>query len=132
MAEPCTALLVMPQEKRSQLLVHLDCLDTNVLTASDCSEAAEMLRRRPDVRVVLTDLTLPDGSWCDVLNHVSELRKSAEVVVCTRLADERLWTQVLEAGAFDLLVEPFQAHEVARIVRAAMGPRSLRRLAAAS
>ncbi|MBI3698255.1 MAG: hypothetical protein HY238_25885, partial [Acidobacteria bacterium] len=42
-----------------------------------------------------------------------------------RVADERLWTQVLEAGGFDALVEPYQESEVRRILHAAAGYRSL-------
>ena len=132
MPSSCTALLVMAQGKRSLLQNHLNCLEANVLAASDCSEAADLLRRRPDIRLVLTDLTLPDGSWYDVLNQVNDIQAGAEVVVCARLADERLWTQVLEAGVFDLLVEPYQGPEVARILQAAVARRSIHRLAAAS
>jgi DNA-binding NtrC family response regulator len=77
--------------------------------------------------LVLTDLVLPDGSWCDVLSRGRDLQPEAEVVVCARLADERLWTEVLDAGGFDVLAEPYQDLEVERIVaRAAPG----RRLAA--
>jgi hypothetical protein len=38
------------------------------------------------------------------------------------VADERLWAQVLEAGAFDILVEPYQVREVSRILDAAALP----------
>ncbi len=126
-----TALLVMPPERRSSLIDHLTALDANVVTAGSCGEAAERLRDEPGVRVVLTDLVLPDGSWCDVLNRVGDLRAAAEVVVCARVADERLWTQVLEAGGFDVLVEPYQDREVSRIFVAAAAGRSPRHLAAA-
>ena len=130
MQNEVTALIVMPKERRSRLLDHLS--GVNVRTASSCEEAAELLREDPEVRVVLTDLSLPDGSWFDVLNRVGDLNASAEVVVCARVADERLWTQVLEAGGFDVLVEPYQEREVKRILRAAATGRSSHHLAAAS
>ena len=133
MSEGLTTLIVMPQERRSTLVNQLAGIDVNVLTASSCGEAADMLRVDPRVRVVLTDLSLPDGSWFDVLNRVGDINAGAEVVVCARLADERLWTQVLEAGGFDVLVEPYEKGEVKRIVDAAATGRPLaRRLAAAS
>ena len=74
------------------------------------------------MRLVLTDLTLPDGSWFDVLSRVDDAKADAKVVVCARLADERLWSQVLEAGAYDMLVEPYQQDEVRRILDAAAAP----------
>ncbi|HYM10268.1 MAG TPA: response regulator, partial [Bryobacterales bacterium] len=126
-----TTLVVMPQERRSHLIRHLDEIPVAVLTASSCAEAAELLRNSPAVRVVLTDLCLPDGSWFDILNSVSDLKSSTPVVVCARLADERLWSQVLEAGGFDVLVEPYEAPEVRRIVRAATAGHPSRALATA-
>lgn len=119
MQNSVTALIVMPQERRSRLLNHLSGIDANILTASSCGEAVDLLREDAGVRVVLTDLSLPDGSWFDVLNCVGDLNPEAEVVVCARVADERLWTQVLEAGGFDVLVEPYQEREVRRILGAA-------------
>ena len=132
MLKQVTALVVMPQERRSRLLDHLSGIDAKVLTASSCGEAIELLREAPSVRVVLTDLALPDGSWFDVLNCVGDLNGSAAVVVCARVADERLWTQVLEAGGFDVLVEPYQEREVRRILGAAATGQAPPRLAAAS
>ncbi len=131
MDKQLTALLVMNQERSSALVNHLARMDANILTARSCGEAARVLRDEPEVRLVLTDLVLPDGSWFDVLNRVGDVKGDATVVVCARVADERLWTQVLEAGGFDLLVEPYQGHEVQRILEAAMTP-PMHHLAAAS
>lgn len=127
-----TALLVMNQERRSALADHLAKMDANILTAGSCGEAARVLRDEPEVRLVLTDLVLPDGSWFDVLNRVGDVKGDATVVVCARVADEKLWTQVLEAGGFDLLVEPYQGREVQRILEAAMTLPIHHRLAEAS
>ncbi len=123
MEEQPTALIVMPQEWRSRLLDQLSGIRANILIASSCSEAVELLRDTPAIRVVLTDLSLPDGSWLDVLNRVANLNPSAEVVVCARMADERLWTAVLEAGGFDVLVEPYQEGELKRVIEAAAASR---------
>ena len=127
-----TALLVMPQERSTALLNHLTKMEASVIAAGSCGEAAELLREEPGVGVVLTDLCLPDGSWFDVLNRVSDASPWAQVVVCARVADERLWTQVLEAGGFDVLVEPYQDREVRRILGAAASGRPRHHLAAAS
>jgi DNA-binding NtrC family response regulator len=128
MPGPLTALVIMASERSPNLLRCLAGLEARALTAATCSEAAAALHREPAVDVVLTDLALPDGSWCDVLNLTADLHPEAGVVVCARLADERLWTEVLDAGGFDILVEPFQEPEVRRIVTQAS---ATRRLAAA-
>ncbi len=48
-------------------------------------------------------------------------------IVVSRLADARMWVDVLDAGAYDLLVKPFQAEEIRAVVRQALP----RRIAAA-
>jgi len=36
--------------------------------------------------------------------------------VADRLADDRLWAEVLNLGAYDLLIKPFDTQEVLRTV----------------
>ena len=122
MAGQLSALVVMPTERRGGLIPCLSRSTVEVRTASTCHEAAEVLRHDPTVRIVLTDLHLSDGTWVDVLRRAGGSPGSPRVVVCPRLADERLWAQVLEAGAFDILVEPYHEPEVARILDAAALP----------
>ncbi len=125
MSQPLTALVVMVSEQSRIFVSCLTRLVTRVLTASTCGEASDLLRSEPAVGLVLTGLVLPDGSWCDVLSRTRDLQPEAEVVVCARLADERLWTEVLGAGGFDVLAEPYQDLEVERIVARAVSGRHL-------
>ena len=127
-----TALLAMPPERCSCLADQLKIIDANVRDASSCDEVARLLRDDPDISLVLTDLCLPDGSWFDVLSLASDLHPGASVVVCTRFADELLWTKVLEAGGFDVLVEPYEETEVGPILMAAAKTRRHYQLAVAS
>jgi DNA-binding NtrC family response regulator len=69
----------------------------------------------------VTDHRLPDGDWTSILALAQGETPAAKVVVCSRLADEDLWLRALEAGAFDVLAEPYRPQEVQRvIVRAAV------------
>ena len=132
MPNTVTALLVMPPERRSRLMDEFEGIEANIRCASSCDETAALLRDDPDTALVLTDLCLPDGSWFDVLNLVSETHPGANVVVCARVADELFWTKVLEAGGYDVLVEPYEENEVSRILNAAVHARPQHRLATAS
>lgn len=64
-------------------------------------------------QVVLSEADLPDGNWKDVLEYVALSASEhyqlvpPQVIVISRLADERLWTEVLDRGAFNLLTKPF-------------------------
>ena len=87
--------------------------------ARNLKQARPMLESRA-FGAVLTEARLPDGGWQDVLRLVSEIPRRISVVVTDRLADARLWTEVLENGAYDLLLKPFCSGEVQRILANAL------------
>jgi len=91
-----------------------------VLAAVDRREAQAILEAESTIQLVLTPTALPDGSWADVLRDVAKQRPAAQVVVVARLADSQLWLDVLDAGAYDLLVEPCGKEEALRIVQGAV------------
>jgi DNA-binding response OmpR family regulator len=64
--------------------------------------------------VVIAAHRLPDGSWRDILREMEP--RPASLIVAARLADERLWAEVLGWGGFDLLSTPFDRREVCRAV----------------
>ena len=102
-----TAILIMVRERRLSLLEALEACGFDVLPVCDCSEARRILETKPKVQVVLTDSVLPDGDWRRVLEIVAHTCPNIEVVVSSRLGDDKLWIEVMEQGAYDLLVEPY-------------------------
>jgi two-component system response regulator PilR (NtrC family) len=114
------ALVVMSPERRRSLQHSLELLDLRVLPAGSCQEARILLKDHPPVSVVITDVSLIDGNWCDVFRFLVDHDVHASVVVSSRLADERLWSEVLWRGAYDVLVEPYEMDEVRRIVEGAL------------
>jgi DNA-binding NtrC family response regulator len=66
-------------------------------------------------RVVLCERDLPDGSWKDILEIVAPL-DSLPVIVTSRLADDRLWAEVLNLGGYDVLRKPLDQDEVSRSI----------------
>ena len=86
-----------------------------VLRASGCRQARSVLKLHK-VAVVLCDQTLPDGSWREVLRDVAGVANAPVLVVASALADEALWAEVLNLGAYDLLSKPFRADEVLRTI----------------
>src|SRR5215472_4684281 len=71
---------------------------------------AELSRIR--VPVVLSECRLPDGNWKDVLCQLAPMIERPRLIVFSRNADDRLWAEVLNLGAFDLLITPFREHEL--------------------
>ncbi len=114
------ALLVMSPERRRSLLTELELLHLEVLAVTTCQEARGVLETHPPIEIVITDLSLADGNWCDVFKYLVDNDIHASVVVSCPLADERLWSEVLWRGAYDMLVEPYNKQELRRIVEGAL------------
>jgi DNA-binding NtrC family response regulator len=74
-------------------------------------EALAELSEKP-LPVVLSDRQLPDGSWKDVLSRLARMRDRPRLIVFCRDANDRLWTEVLNLGGFDLLATPFREEEL--------------------
>jgi DNA-binding response OmpR family regulator len=69
-----------------------------------------------DYDVVLTEATLHDGNWLDVLHLVRDFRQSPNVIVTDPAADDQFWAEALNLGAYDLLAQPYYEPEVRRIL----------------
>jgi len=63
--------------------------------------------------VVICDVRLSDGhSWKDLLHEIRQMEDPPPFIVADRLANERLWAEALNLGAYDLLAKPFEVQEV--------------------
>jgi DNA-binding NtrC family response regulator len=109
------------------LFISPDALDARALTQMlnpirvplDHAPSLQQARQRLSAgtySVVLTETRLPDGTWTDVLDLAQQMSLPSAVIVTDRLADDRLWAEVLNLGAYDFLAQPFNACEVQRIV----------------
>jgi len=127
-----TVLLAMAPVCRSRLLELFEECGAEILAAGDYRHASRLLKRYPDVEVVVTALTHPDGNWSDLLRHVVDFGLEARVVVCAPGADQRLWAEIFWRGAYDLLVEPYGLEQVRSIVETASARGALHMHAVAS
>jgi DNA-binding response OmpR family regulator len=66
--------------------------------------------------VIITEEDLPPGSWRNVLAAVEQLPNAPLLVVTSGLADERLWSEVLNLGGHDVLAKPFCEAEVLHVL----------------
>lgn len=80
-----------------------------------CSEAIALLKKKL-IPVVLCERDLPDGSWKDILERTAQAANPPAVIVSSRLADDGLWSEVLNSGGYNVLAKPFQDAEVFRDV----------------
>ena len=77
--------------------------------------------------LLFVDAELRGGPWQSLVQLLLKSGKNCEVIVCSRCGDERLWAEVLQCGAYDLILEPYDEREVARIAQCAMDSQYMRR-----
>ncbi len=68
-------------------------------------EALELLKKEPDIDLILSDLRLPDGSGMDLLTKVQQMKLPPAVVLVTGQGDQEVAVAALKAGAADYLVK---------------------------
>jgi DNA-binding NtrC family response regulator len=71
------------------------------------------------VSVVVCERDLEGGTWIDLLSHVQVVARPPTMIVTSRLADDLLWAEALNLGAYDVLAKPFDRTELLRSVRLA-------------
>jgi DNA-binding NtrC family response regulator len=82
-----------------------------VHSVSTCRQALEYLRTHP-LGVVISDEKLPDGDWRRLLAETASLPFKPNLIVSTGRSDDRLWSEVLNLGGYDMLMTPFDPEEV--------------------
>lgn len=120
-------LVVLPSQRRLGLLPILEQSGMEVYVVGNFRDAQQKLSEAAPFDLLFVDAELPDGSWQHLVQSVVESGKNCEVIVCSRCGDEQLWAEVLQCGAYDLIPEPYDEHEVARIARSAIDSHYLRR-----
>jgi CheY-like chemotaxis protein len=75
--------------------------------------------RRERIPIVLCDRDEHAEAWREILQASKNLSAPPCLIVTSRMADDRQWAELLNAGAFDLLAKPFEKSNVIRIVQSA-------------
>jgi DNA-binding NtrC family response regulator len=98
----------------------LQSLGIEVRHARTFRELSDLLKNPGAAELVFTDSALPDGTFADVLRLANGAGRYMPVIVVSRTVDINLYLDVLDSGAFDFVAPPFQAADLAHIIRSAM------------
>ncbi len=109
-------LLVSPEPEDSAILRDILSSSAGGIESVPGWNQATSLLQNGAFGVVITERDLPDGSWLDVLSVIQALSQTPLLIVVSRLADDRLWAEVLNRCGFDVLLKPFVRDEVIRVV----------------
>ena len=111
-----TVLSVSPQaEDHFSLQAILNHSKWELYKADGLASARGILCRR-EIGVVICGRDLSPGTWIDMLEELRLLRDAPPLIVTAQLADEKLWAEALNLGAYDVLTKPFEHSELVRSV----------------
>ena len=119
MERPLFALLVHDRrqslESSNLALKHISVETFSVRTCEDL----QRLVPQTQPHLIFTDTFLPDGTWVDVINLAEKAAAPINVIVVGTNPDVRLCLSVLERGAFDFILPPFEPAGLNSVVRSA-------------
>lgn len=87
-----------------------------LLHAVSTLKVALPLLRTSSVPIVVCERDLGSNTWKDVLQELMALPNRPLLIVSSQTADEHLWAEALNLGAYDVLAKPFDAAEVIRVL----------------
>ena len=80
-----------------------------------CQQALVFLRQNP-LPLVISWCEMPDGNWKDLLRQLPLLTKPPLLAVSYQPTGRCFWSEVISLGGYDILVKPFGASDVFRLV----------------
>ena len=81
--------------------------------------SASVFLRAHIVPLVICEADLLPGTWTQLLDEIRLLSLQPLLIVTPRIADDYLWAEALNLGAYDVLAKPFDLTEVTRILSSA-------------
>jgi DNA-binding response OmpR family regulator len=80
-----------------------------------CQQVLAFLRQNP-LPLVISWCEMPDGNWKDLLRQLPLLTKPPLLAVSYQPTGRCFWSEVISLGGYDVLVKPFGAQDVFRLV----------------
>jgi hypothetical protein len=109
-------LALVPISKQGEIRRQLAPIGAKPVFISRAPDLCHLARDRNLYHVALLPAALPDTGWWAVWGEISLLCPRPAILVYAHTASFQLWSGVLEAGGYDLILEPFSDEELQRAV----------------
>jgi PAS domain S-box-containing protein len=106
---------------RTTAVTSLQALGYTVHDANSAHAALELLERKPEVDLVLTDMMLAEGErGLDLVTRILRERPRVRVLVTSAFAENSVQHQSLVASGYPVLTKPYSMHALAHRIRATL------------
>jgi DNA-binding NtrC family response regulator len=117
--EVITVLSVSPIQQDHDSLASLLSRDQWRIHHALSLQSASAFLRAHVVPLVICEHDLSPGTWTQLLEEIRLLSTPPCLIVTSRVADDYVWAEALNLGAYDVLARPFDLAEVTRILSSA-------------
>ncbi len=119
-------ILIVDDEKgmRDLLSIMLKNEGYKVDAAESAGKARDLIARGA-YDLVISDISMPDGSGVDVLRTARETQPDCLVILITAYASTESAIEALKLGAYDYIIKPFDVEELRIVLKNALEKRRL-------
>ena len=101
-------LAVVSSDFERQIQRHLSSPDMSTVFVSRAEELGHLVRNGEVYEVALLPEVLPkDIDWWTIWGELAQLTQRPAILVYAQSANFHLWAEVLDAGGYDVVAEPF-------------------------
>lgn len=121
------SILIVDDDEHQRLLLQMLLAkgDYHIFVAEDGSEALEIYEANPTIRLIITDLQMPNMDGFELIQAIRQQQlRYAYIIVLTAIGDKASLLKALSGGADDFLVKPAMEEELS--LRIENGMRLLR------
>lgn len=127
MAEQPSVIVVDDETgSRESMAIAIEKTGFTVRTFDDANAALEYLGDHPSVRVVVSDLRMPDMDGITFIQHIRTREIDVSVVLVTAYGSVESAVEAMRVGADDYLTKPVDLYELRRRVETQLEKRQLK------
>lgn len=120
-------ILIVDDEStlRTSLSRFLDRHGYQVITASSCGEAEQLVQNLQGLDLALIDMHLPDGDGLDLMQKLKKSHSTMNAIILTGFGTIQKAVEATQRGAFHFLTKPFNIEELSSLVNRAISHENL-------
>jgi len=102
--------LLFVEDEKDLLSIISDALtklQANFLTANNGFEALELLKKNPDIDVIITDINMPIMNGLDMIKNIANEDLHIPIIVMSAHTEEEYIMKAKEYGVREYLLKPF-------------------------
>ena len=112
---------------RTALFRALDRKGYQVITAASKKEAETISQSEKPIDLALVDLHLPDGDGLELMSHIKNLHRNAQVIILTGFGSIEKAVEATQRGAFHFITKPFNLDAILTLIERALSQANLER-----